>query len=257
MVMFMKKVVVLSLLFVCMRGNAEAAVEPSPLAAAKNDNDDSATLLPSEENLRSSGKAADASVRRDIVTKDEASGGRSKAPVADRRGAAMSSTGDAADTAVTPVDASATPSAMTVKEQWVESLKIRNPFIPFGMAPAKAPEKEEKKADDWASKKADELNLYSVTKYPTYTEVSIEVIETRKRCWVRSDIPSDKVPFLFVSYDEKGKILTVKNTVTGEVMDIRQQEKKKETSRGSRSSYDYDGGSSYYDDDFLFNDFDD
>ena len=135
----------------------------------------------------------------------------------------------------------------------------RNPFLPFGAA-TKKPEKEEKKSDDdWASKKADELNLQSVTEYPTYTEFSVEVISTKKRCWIRSDRASDKVPFVYVSHrtegegDKQKKILTVKNTVTGDVMEIRQQERKKQASGGSGGSYggygDY--GSSYYDDDFF------
>ena len=138
----------------------------------------------------------------------------------------------------------------------------RNPFLPFG-ATAKKPEKEEKKSDDdWASKKADELNLQSVTEYPAYTEFSVEVISTKKRCWIRSDRASDKVPFVYVSHrtegegDKQKKILTVKNTVTGDVMEIRQQERKKETSRGGGSYGGYnDYGSSYYDDDLFF-DFD-
>ena len=89
------------------------------------------------------------------------------------------------------------------------------------------------------------------------------MISTKKRCWIRSDRASDKVPFVYVSHrtegegDKQKKILTVKNTVTGDVMEIRQQERKKDTSRGGGSSYSgyNDYGSSYYDDDLFF-DFD-
>ena len=149
-----------------------------------------------------------------------------------------------------------------VRAQWTASLLARNPFLPFGATAKKTEEKEKKSDDDWASKKADELNLQSVTEYPTYTEFSVEVISTKKRCWIRSDRASDKVPFVYVSHraegegDKQKKILTVKNTVTGDVMEIRQQERKKETSRGGGSYGGYDDyGSSYYDDDFFL-DFD-
>jgi hypothetical protein len=89
------------------------------------------------------------------------------------------------------------------------------------------------------------------------------VISTKKRCWIRSDRASDKVPFVYVSHrtegegDKQKKILTVKNTVTGDVMEIRQQERKKQASGGSGGSYGgyNDYGSSYYDDDLFF-DFD-
>ncbi len=160
-------------------------------------------------------------------------------------------------------DAAADAAEGDVRAQWTASLLARNPFLSFGTAEKKTEEKEKKSGDDWASKKADELNLQSVTEYPTYTEFSIEVISTRKRCWIRSDRASDKVPFVYVSHraegegDKQKKILTVKNTVTGDVMEIRQQERKKQASGGSGGSYggygDY--GSSYYDDDFFF-DFD-
>lgn len=139
-----------------------------------------------------------------------------------------------------------------VKEQWTASLLTSNPFVPFNL-----PKEPEKKStdDDWASKKADELNLYSVTRYPDYTEVSIEVIATKKRCWLRSDQVNNKVPFVFAGYDEESKVLSVKNTVSGEIMKIRQQ-KKKETARSSDSPYGdgYYGSSSDYDD-FFFGDF--
>ena len=175
----------------------------------------------------------------------------------------------ASDPALAPTDSdnkkadAATDAARDdVRAQWTASLLARNPFLPFGATAKKTEEKEKKSDDDWASKKADELNLQSVTEYPTYTEFSVEVISTKKRCWIRSDRASDKVPFVYVSHraegegDKQKKILTVKNTVTGDVMEIRQQERKKETSRGGGSYGGYDDyGSSYYDDDFFL-DFD-
>lgn len=136
------------------------------------------------------------------------------------------------------------------KGQWTASLLTSNPFVPFNHQP-KEPEKKNAD-DDWASKKADELNLYSVTRYPDYTEVSIEVIATKKRCWLRSDQVNNKVPFVFADYDEESKVLSVKNTVSGEIMKIRQQ-KKKETEQSSGSSY--DDGYYDYDDDFFLGNF--
>jgi hypothetical protein len=138
--------------------------------------------------------------------------------------------------------------------------------LPFGAAAKKTEEKEKKSDDDWASKKADELHLQSVTEYratperPAHTDFGIEVISTHKRCWISSDLVSDKVPFVYVSHRTEGKdknakkFLTVKNTVTGDVMEIRQQEMKQNTSRGGGSYGGYNDYSSYYDDDFLLND---
>ena len=148
-----------------------------------------------------------------------------------------------------------------VRAQWTASLLARNPFLPFG-ATAKKPEKEEKKSDDdWGKKRADELNLQSVVSSvdpktgKSYLTFSVEVISTKKRCWIRSDQPSDKVPFVYVSHrkEKNGEktVLTVKNTVTDDVMEIRQQERKKDTSRGGGSYDRGDYDSFYYDDDFL------
>jgi hypothetical protein len=242
----MKKVVVLLLLSVLMRDGTGAGVAPSLRAAVQNDNG-----------------GVDSAAASETTTTDKrlaASGNNEQKP----------SGNSASDPALAPTgsddkkaDVATDAAGGDVRAQWTASLLARNPFLPFGAA-AKKPEKEEKKSDDdWASKKADELNLQSVTEYPTYTEFSVEVISTKKRCWIRSDRASDKVPFVYVSHrtegegDKQKKILTVKNTVTGDVMEIRQQERKKDTSRGSGGSYGgYDDyGSSYYDDDLFF-DFD-
>ena len=242
----MKKVVVLLLLSILMRDGTGAGIASPLRAAAQSDNN---------------GIASAATV--ETATKD------------DRLAASLNneqkpSGGSASDPALAPAasdgkktDAATDAARDDVRAQWTASLLARNPFIPFGTVAKKTEEKEKKGDDDWASKKADELNLQSVTEYPTYTEFSVEVISTKKRCWVRSDRASDKIPFVYVSHrtegegDKQKKILTVKNTVTGDVMEIRQQERKKNTSRGGGSSYGgYDDyGSSYYDDDF-FMDFD-
>lgn len=238
----MKKVVVLLLLFVLMRDGAGAGVVPSLRAAAQNDNNGIASTAIVE--TTTTGKCLAASADNE----QKPSGNSASDP-------ALASTGSDGK----KTDA-ATDAAGDVRAQWTASVLARNPFLPFGAAAKKTEEKERKSDDDWASKKADELNLQSVTEYPMYTEFSVEVISTKKRCWIRSDRASDKVPFVYVSHraegegDKQKKILTVKNTVTGDVMEIRQQERKKETSRGSGGSYGgYDDyGSSYYDDDLFF-----
>ena len=216
----MKKVVVLLLLSVFMRDNAEAEGSvPSPLATADRNN---GGLVDGDTPISSSAPFVSGDNKKADIPNSSVAGGDDE------------------------------------KSQWTASLLTSNPFIPFN-APKAPEEKKSTDDNDWASKKADELNLYSVTEYPTYIEVSIEILTTRKRCWLRSDQTNNQVPFVFVKYDKASKILSVKNTVTGETMDIRQQEKKKETSRSSGSSYYDDGGSygsSYYDDDFLFSDFD-
>ncbi len=247
----MKKVVVLLLLFVLMRDGTGAGVAPSLRAAAQNDNN-GVTLAAASETTTTDKRLA-------------ASADNEQKPSGD----------PASDPALAPTDSdnkkadAATDAARDdVRAQWTASLLARNPFLPFGAAAKKTEEKEKKSDDDWASKKADELNLQSVgsvrdpaTGEP-YTQFSIEVISTKKRCWIRSDQPSDQVPFVYVSHrTEENKqdmppktILTVKNTITGDVMEIRQQDRKKETSRGSGNSgggFDY---GSYYDDDFLLND---
>ena len=241
----MKKVVVLLLLSVLMRDGTGAGVVPSLCAADQNDSNgiaSAATVETTTADKRLAASADNEQKPSGIPASDPA-----LAPTdPDNKKADAASSTDAA--------------GGDVREQWTASLLARNPFQSFGAA-TKKPEKEEKKSDDdWASKKADELNLQSVTEYPTYTEFSVEVISTKKRCWIRSDRASDKVPFVYVSHraegegDKQKKILTVKNTVTGDVMEIRQQERKKETSRGSGGSYGgYDDyGSSYYDDDLFF-----
>lgn len=242
----MKKVVVLLLLSVLMRDGTGARVVPSLRAAVQNDNGGVASVAASETTTTDKRLAAS------VNNEQKPSGNSASDP-------ALAPTGSDDKKA----DAATDVAGDGVRAQWTASLLARNPFLPFG-ATAKKPEKEEKKSDDdWASKKADELNLQSVTEYPTYTEFSVEVISTKKRCWIRSDRASDKVPFVYVSHrtegegDKQKKILTVKNTVTGDVMEIRQQERKKYTSRGSGGSYGgYDDyGSSYYDDDLFF-DFD-
>lgn len=241
----MKKIVVLLLLSVLMRDGTGAGVAPSLRAAVQNDN----------------GGVASATTVETTTADNPTSGNNEQKPSGIlTSGPALAPT----DSDNKKADAASSTDAAggDVRAQWTASLLARNPFLPFG-ATAKKPEKEEKKSDDdWASKKADELNLQSVTEYPAYTEFSVEVISTKKRCWIRSDRASDKVPFVYVSHraegegDKQKKILTVKNTVTGDVMEIRQQERKKETSRGGGSYGGYnDYGSSYYDDDLFF-DFD-
>ena len=242
----MKKVVVFLLLSVLMRDGTGAGVAPSLRAAVQNDNGGVASAAASEITTTDKRLAASAD------NEQKPSG----IPASDPALAPTSSDGEKADAAGAPDAAGG-----DVRAQWTASLLARNPFLPFGTVAKKAEEKEKKSDDDWASKKADELNLQSVTEYPTYTEFSVEVISTKKRCWIRSDRASDKVPFVYVSHrtegegDKQKKILTVKNTVTGDVMEIRQQERKKETSRGGSYGGYNDYGSSYYDDD-LFIDFD-
>ena len=244
----MKKVVVLLLLSVLMRDGTGAGVVPSLRAAVQNDNGGVASAAASETTTADNRSAASAD------NEQKPSGNSASDP-------ALAPTGS--DDKKTDAANSTDAAGGDVRAQWTASLLARNPFLPFGAAAKKTEEKEKKSDDDWASKKADELNLQSVTEYPTYTEFSVEVISTKKRCWIRSDRASDKVPFVYVSHrtegegDKQKKILTVKNTVTGDVMEIRQQERKKDTSRGSGGSYgDYnDYGSSYYDDDLFF-DFD-
>lgn len=243
-VVMMKKVVVLLLLSVLMRDSTGAGITSLLRAADQNGN---------------------GGVTSAITFGTTATDNRSAVPGSNERSSGSPASGSApASAASDDQKADATDVAGDdIRAQWTASLLARNPFLPFGTAEKKTEEKEKKSGDDWASKKADELNLQSVTEYPTYTEFSIEVISTRKRCWIRSDRESDKVPFVYVSHraegegDKQKKILTVKNTVTGDVMEIRQQERKKQASGGSGGSYggygDY--GSSYYDDDFFF-DFD-
>lgn len=246
----MRKVVVLLLLSVLMRDGTGAGVVPSLRATTvQNDNNGGVASTATVETTTTDNRLA-VSVNNEQKPSGNPASDPALAPTtsSDKKADATSST-DAAEG--------------DLRVQWTASLLARNPFIPFGTV-AQKPEKEEKKSDDdWASKKADELNLQSVTEYPTYTEFSVEVISTRKRCWIRSDRVSDKVPFVYVSHrtegegDKQKKILTVKNTVTGDVMEIRQQERKKDTSQGGGSYGGYgDYGSSYYDDDFLFSDFD-
>lgn len=243
----MKKIVVLLLLSVLMRDGTGAGVAPSLRAAVQNDNGGVASATTVETTTADNRSAT--SGNNEQKPSGILTSGPALAPTdSDNKKADAASSTDAA--------------GGDVRAQWTASLLARNPFLPFG-ATAKKTEKEEKKSDDdWASKKADELNLQSVTEYPAYTEFSVEVISTKKRCWIRSDRASDKVPFVYVSHraegegDKQKKILTVKNTVTGDVMEIRQQERKKDTSRGGGSYGGYnDYGSSYYDDDLFF-DFD-
>lgn len=244
----MKKVVVLLLLSVLMRDGTGAGVAPSLRAAVQNDNGGVASAAASETTTADNRSAASAD------NEQKPSGNSASDP-------ALTPTGP--DNKKADAASSTDAAGGDVRAQWTASLLARNPFLPFGAVAKKTEEKEKKSDDDWASKKADELNLQSVTEYPTYTEFSVEVISTKKRCWIRSDRASDKVPFVYVSHrtegegDKQKKILTVKNTVTGDVMEIRQQERKKDTSRGSGGSYGgYDDyGSSYYDDDLFF-DFD-
>lgn len=244
----MKKVVVLLLLSVLMRDGTGAGVAPSLRAAVQNDNGGVASAAASETTTADNRSAASAD------NEQKPSGNSASDP-------ALTPTG--LDNKKADAASSTDAAGGDVRAQWTASLLARNPFLPFGAVAKKTEEKEKKSDDDWASKKADELNLQSVTEYPTYTEFSVEVISTKKRCWIRSDRASDKVPFVYVSHrtegegDKQKKILTVKNTVTGDVMEIRQQERKKDTSRGSGGSYGgYDDyGSSYYDDDLFF-DFD-
>ena len=241
----MKKVVVLLLLSVLMRDGTGAGVAPSLRAAVQNDNGGVASAAASETTTTDKRLAASGN------NEQKPSDGSASDPALAPTGSDDKKTDTANSTDAAGGDARA---------QWTASLLARNPFLPFGAAAKKTEEKEKKSDDDWASKKADELNLQSVTEYPTYTEFSVEVISTKKRCWIRSDRASDKVPFVYVSHrtegggDKQKKILTVKNTVTGDVMEIRQQERKKDTSRGSGGSYGgYDDyGSSYYDDDLFF-----
>jgi hypothetical protein len=231
-----------------MRDGTGAGVAPSLRAAAQSDNNGIASAAASETTTTDKRLAASGN------NEQKPSG----IPASDSALAPTTSDDKKADAA-----SSTDAAGGDVRAQWTASLLARNPFLSF--TAAKEPEKKEEKKsdDDWASKKADELNLQSVTEYPTYTEFSVEVISTKKRCWVRSDRASDKIPFVYVSHrtegegDKQKKILTVKNTVTGDVMEIRQQERKKNTSRGGSSYGGYDDyGSSYYDDDFLFSDFD-
>lgn len=245
----MKKVVVvvLLLLFALMRDGTGAGFVSPLRAADQNDGNGIASATTVEATTADNRLAA--SVNNEQKPSGDSASDPALAPTssddkkADAAGATDAAGGD-------------------VRAQWTASLLARNPFLPFGTVAKKTEEKEKKSDDDWASKKADELNLQSVTEYPTYTEFSVEVISTKKRCWIRSDRASDKVPFVYVSHraegegDKQKKILTVKNTVTGDVMEIRQQERKKETSRGGGSYGGYDDyGSSYYDDDFFL-DFD-
>lgn len=244
----MKKVVVLLLLSVLMRDGTGAGIASPLRAVAQNDNNgiaSTATLETATKNER---------LVASVNNEQKPSGDSASDPALASTGSGDKKANAASSTDVAGGD---------VRVQWTASLLARNPFLPFGTVAKKTEEKEKKSDDDWASKKADELNLQSVTEYPTYTEFSVEVISTKKRCWVRSDRASDKIPFIYVSHrtegegDKQKKILTVKNTVTGDVMEIRQQERKKQASGGSGGSYggygDY--GSSYYDDDF-FTDFD-
>ena len=241
----MKKVVVLLLLFAFMRDGTGAGVAPSLRAAGQNDGNGIASATTVEATT------ADNRLAASVNNEQKPSGDSASDP-------ALAPT----DSDNKKADAATDAARDDVRAQWTASLLARNPFLPFGATAKKTEEKEKKSDDDWASKKADELNLQSVTEYPTYTEFSVEVISTKKRCWIRSDRASDKVPFVYVSHraegegDKQKKILTVKNTVTGDVMEIRQQERKKETSRGGGSYGGYDDyGSSYYDDDFFL-DFD-
>jgi hypothetical protein len=242
----MKKVVVLLLLSVLMRDGTGARVVPSLRAVAQNDNNGIASAATVEATTTDNRLAAS------VNNEQKPSG----IPASDPALAPAASDGK-------KTDAATDAAGDDVRAQWTASLLARNPFLPFGAAAKKTEEKEKKSDDDWASKKADELNLQSVTEYPAYTEFSVEVISTKKRCWIRSDRASDKVPFVYVSHrtegegDKQKKILTVKNTVTGDVMEIRQQERKKQASGGSGGSYGgyNDYGSSYYDDDLFF-DFD-
>ena len=251
----MKKVVVLLLLFALMRDGTGAGVAPSLRAAAvQNDNGGVASAAASEATTTDKRLAASAD------NEQKPSG----IPASDPALAPKSSDDKKADAAGAPDAAGG-----DVRAQWTASLLARNPFLPFGTAAKKTEEKEKKSEDDWASKKADELNLQSVSSVrdpatgEPYTQFSIEVISTKKRCWIRSDQPSDKVPFVYVSHrTEKNKqgmpktILTVKNTITGDVMEIRQQERKKDTSRGGGPYGGYNDYSSPYYDDDLFLDFD-
>ena len=248
----MKKIVVLLLLSVLMRDGTGAGVAPSLRAAVQNDNGGVASATTVETTTADNRSAT--SGNNEQKPSGILTSGPALAPTdSDNKKADAASSTDAA--------------GGDVRAQWTASLLARNPFLPFG-ATAKKPEKEEKKSDDdWASKKADELNLQSVSSVrdlatgEPYTLFSIEVISTKKRCWIRSDQPSDKVPFVYVSHrteenkqDMPKTILTVKNTITGDVMEIHQQDRKEETSRSSGNSgggFDY---GSYYDDDFLFND---
>lgn len=250
----MKKVVVLLLLSVLiMRDGTGAGVVSSLRAAAQNDNNGGIASATAVETATTDNRLA-----ASADNEQKPSG----IPASDPALAPTDSDNKKADAA------GATDAAGgDVRAQWTASLLARNPFLPFGATAKKTEEKEKKSDDDWASKKADELNLQSVSSVrdpatgEPYTLFSIEVISTKKRCWIRSDQPSDKVPFVYVSHrTEKNKqgmpktILTVKNTITGDVMEIHQQDRKEETSRGSGNSgggFDY---GSYYDDDFLFND---
>ena len=174
----MKKVVVLLLLFVLMRDGTGAGVAPSLRAAAQNDNN-GVTLAAASETTTTDKRLA-------------ASADNEQKPSGD----------SASDPALAPTDSdnkkadAATDAARDdVRAQWTASLLARNPFLPFGAAAKKTEEKEKKSDDDWASKKADELNLQSVSngRDPAtgepYTQFSIEVISTKKRCWIRSDQP--------------------------------------------------------------------
>ena len=252
----MKKVVILLLLFALMRDGTGARVAPSLRAAAvQNDNGGVASAAASETTTTDKRLAASAD------NEQKPSGIPASDPALAPTGSDNGKANAASSTDVAGGD---------VRAQWTASLLARNPFLPFG-ATAKKPEKEEKKSDDdWASKKADELNLQSVSSVrdpatgEPYTQFSIEVISTKKRCWIRSDQPSDKVPFVYVSHRteenkqsmQKKTILTVKNTITGDVMEIRQQERKKDTSRGGGPYGGYNDYSSPYYDDDLFIDFD-
>lgn len=255
MLVVMKKIVVLLLLFVLMRDGMGAGIVSSLHAAAVQNGDNGIASVTTIETTTTDKRSA-ASVNNE----QKPSGISASDP-------ALASTGSNVEKADA---ADATDAAGgDVRAQWTASLLARNPFIPFGTVVKKAEEKEKKSDDDWEKRQADELNLQSVGSSvdpktgKSYLLFSVEIISTKKRCWIRSDQPSDKVPFVYVSHrKEKDKrngektVLTVKNTVTNGVMEIRQQERKKDTSHGSGGSYgrgDYD--SFYYDDDFL-SDFD-
>ncbi|MBR1843938.1 MAG: hypothetical protein IJ793_03660 [Opitutales bacterium] len=253
----MKKVVVLLLLSVLMRDGTGAGVVSSLRAAPRNDNNGGIASATAVETTTTDNRSATS-----VNNEQKPSG----IPASDPALAPTDSENKKADAA-----SSTDAAGGDVRAQWTASLLARNPFLPFGATAKKTEEKEKKSDDDWASKKADELNLQSVSSVrdpatgEPYTQFSIEVISTKKRCWIRSDQPSDQVPFVYVSHrTEENKqgmpkktILTVKNTITGDVMEIRQQERKKDTSRGGGSYGGYnDYTSSYYDDDFLFDDFD-
>jgi len=259
MLVVMKKIVVLLLLFVLMRDGTGAGIVSSLRAAAIQNGDNGIASVTTIETTTTDKRSA-ASVNNE----QKPSGISAFDP-------ALASTGSNVEKADA---ADATDAAGgDVRAQWTASLLARNPFIPFGTVVKKAEEKGKKSdSEDWGEKQADELHLQSVTEYkatperPAHTDFGIEVISTGKRCWISSDRVSDKVPFVYVSHrkeecadkaQESINVLTVRNTAhDNSIMEIRQQKRKKDTSRGSGGSYgrgDYD--SFYYDDDFL-SDFD-